>query len=83
LQIHSLTARSVPRHFREGLKQSMPTSHDRNIKIPTTTTDPLTDDDPSTAPPSARRHPADLHIIYDSRDQVPRFLKFQIRRSHL
>ncbi len=36
LQIHSLTARSVPRQFREGLKKSMPEKADRNIKIPTT-----------------------------------------------
>ena len=35
-QIHSLTARSVPRQFREGLKMSMPEKSDRNIKIPTT-----------------------------------------------
>ena len=33
-QIHSLTARSVPRHFREGLKKGMPCFADRNIKIP-------------------------------------------------
>lgn len=33
LQIHSLTARSVPRQFREGLKQGRPSITDRNIKV--------------------------------------------------
>ncbi len=33
MQIHSLTARSVPRQFREGLKKGMPHRCDRNIKI--------------------------------------------------
>ena len=33
-QIHSLTARSVPRHFREGLKQNLPSPTDKNIKLP-------------------------------------------------
>ena len=32
-QIHSLTARSVPRHFREDLKKGMPTTADKNIKV--------------------------------------------------
>ncbi len=30
---HSLTARSVPRQFREGLKKGMPQRTDRNIKV--------------------------------------------------
>lgn len=33
VQIHSLTARSVPRQFREGLKKGMPHRSDRNIKL--------------------------------------------------
>ena len=33
LQIHSLTARSVPRQFREGLKHSKPDVTDRNIRV--------------------------------------------------
>ncbi|XP_071744847.1 uncharacterized protein [Lepeophtheirus salmonis] len=32
--IHSLTARSVPRHFREGLKKGLTHFTDKNIKIP-------------------------------------------------
>ena len=33
MQIHSLTARSVPRQFREGLKHSKPDVADRNIRV--------------------------------------------------
>ncbi|CAB4065267.1 unnamed protein product [Lepeophtheirus salmonis] len=33
-EIHSLTARSVPRHFREGLKKGLTHFTDKNIKIP-------------------------------------------------
>ena len=33
MQIHSLTARSVPRQFREGLKHSKPDVTDRNIRV--------------------------------------------------
>ena len=41
LQIHSLTARSVPRQFREDLRKGMPDLPDRNIRLqppPITTT---------------------------------------------
>ena len=42
-QIHSLTARSVPRHFREGLKKSMPekTTFNRNVKTTTLHSDDI------------------------------------------
>lgn len=35
LQVHSLTARSVSRQFREGLKQAQPHTADINIKLKT------------------------------------------------
>ena len=74
-QIHSLTARSVPRLFREGLKQSMPVAVDRNIKVPTTQYDVNDDDNNSNdvpddkAVPPTQKLPANLHIIYDSQKQ--------------
>ena len=38
-QVHSLTARSVSRQFREGLRKGMPDFSDRNIRLPTSSPD--------------------------------------------
>lgn len=80
-QIHSLTARSVPRQFREGLRKGMPDFTDRNIKIP-----PLTKVTFATSqselenefqedeePNGENEHSTQLNIIYDStnKDSVP------------
>lgn len=62
LQIHSLTARSVPRQFREDLRKDLPL--DKNIRIPAPQKSSTTE-----APSSEN----ECHIIYDSQhhDQVP------------
>ena len=67
LQIHSLTARSVPRQVREDLRKSRPEMPlDKNIRLVPA---PISSKDTTTAPSSEN----ECHIIYDSqhRDQVP------------
>lgn len=56
-QIHSLTARSVPRQFREGLKKGMPFRADTNIKVPTEAKVNTTE---------SENDPVSLNIVYDS-----------------
>ena len=70
LQIHSLTARSVPRQVREDLRKTTPDFHhlDKNIRLkdaPVSSKDSTT-----TAPPSSEN---ECHVIYDSnkKDIVP------------
>lgn len=62
MQIHSLTARSVPRQFREDLRKEMPL--DKNIRLPSSSTTLSTKK--STALDQCT-------VIYDSqhRDRVP------------
>ena len=67
MQIHSLTARSVPRQVREDLRKGRPEMPlDKNIRLVPA---PISSKDTTTAPSSEN----ECHIIYDSqqRDQVP------------
>ena len=68
MQIHSLTARSVPRQVREDLRKGRPEMPlDKNIRL--VPAPPISSKDTTTAPSSEN----ECHIIYDSqhRDQVP------------
>jgi hypothetical protein len=77
-QIHSLTARSVPRQFREDLRKGLPDTCDRNIKVTTRTT---TNISPNTTSGHSEAQNSDnntttsdeCYIIYDSqkKDCVP------------
>ena len=77
LQIHSLTARSVPRQVRENLRKDLPIM-DKNIRLPASTAavsqniSNISKDSTSTTAPSSDEN--ECHIIYDSQHkdlQVP------------
>ena len=62
LQIHSLTARSVPRQFREDLRKGLPDIPDRNIRLPSSK---IQSGHSETSPNSSD----ECHVIYDSEHQ--------------
>ena len=65
-QIHSLTARSVPRQFREDLRKGLPDIPDRNIRLPLSSSSHKNQSGHSEAPNSSEN---ECHIIYDSEHQ--------------
>ncbi len=67
MQIHSLTARSVPRHFREGLRMGLSPAPDSIIKLPLSRQASQGAVSPGSEPEQA------LTIVYDSerQDVVP------------
>ena len=65
-QVHSLTARSMPYQFREGLRNNLPKTSDKNIRLSSPVSSETSAIDNSEKAKHDDYHD-ELHIIYDSR----------------